>query len=406
MQWRKELGSSLTQSYDKVLAFSLILLFTSLVFNRSAAFIMIGAVVAFVSFSLIYDRLIGKGLTFQNEKHAYKMFPGDRIEVPLSFENQSRLPIINGRFQFKVGSEVQGEKYVVSQGDEWTRYEVPLTVVERGKTEWYVPFEARRRGVTILRDIHYSFPHLLNFHEIFLYYLPFHRLEFIVYPEPLPVYGIEERNHMTLGSQQARLSPFEDPVSPMGTRDYTSSDPFHRIHWKASARKQTLQTKVLEKNWDHTWSIVINLTDPSPGGHLNVASNIEALLSYAAYMCQLATKKGYPFELYINARKIGTPPFYYLPEGNGKEHLQKALEFIARIKARELVISFSVVLHRFDQQLYKPKTVFLLGSQSEEVRRYAHKWSRQKFRVYAVQDQGDFATLQDPLEKEGVYGQS
>lgn len=403
MQWRKELGSSLTQSYDKVLAFNLILLFISLFFNRSGAFIVIGGITAFITFSMIYDRFIGKGLTFENHKHVYKMFPGDRIEVPLSFQNQSRLPIINGRFRFRVGSEVQGENYVVNEGEEWIRYEVPLTVVEKGKTEVQVPFEAKRRGVTIFRDIQYTFPHLLNFNEIFLYFVPFHKAEFIVYPEPLPVYGLKEHNHMTLGSQQARLSPFEDPISPVGTRDYTSSDPFHRIHWKASARKQTLQTKVLEKNWDHTWSIVINLTSHR-GGPFSVNPDIESILSYAAYMCQLATKKGYPFELYINARKMGNPPFYYLPEGSGREHLQKALELIARIKSRELVMSFQMLLHRFDQQLYKPKTIFLLGDQNDEMKYYAHKWQNQKLKVYAVEGQGEYATLVNLAEKEGIYG--
>ena len=39
---------------------------------------------------------------------------------------------------------------------------------------------------------------------------------------------------------------FQDPTRPVGVRDYQHGDSLRHVHWKASARLQSLQVKIFE----------------------------------------------------------------------------------------------------------------------------------------------------------------
>ena len=45
------------------------------------------------------------------------------------------------------------------------------------------------------------------------------------------------------GDLALNSSLFDDPFFPVGTREYEPGDQFHHIHWKASAKTQTITNK-------------------------------------------------------------------------------------------------------------------------------------------------------------------
>lgn len=394
MYWDKEFGGKNRRYYDILLSLSAVLVVIALITGNAVLFLIIGTTIAFVSLSKLYDKQIGEKLTLENPKRTYRMFPDEEVEVDIMVKNHSRYPVINGAFQFSVGNEVKGTSYFYMNKKSMARYSIPLSVFHKGDVRAPITFKAQKRGTTRIHTISYAFPHLLNFDSVMLFYRSFCKTEFVVYPKPLPVNGLKEKFYLTLGNQTTLYSPFEDRLSPMGTRDYISSDSFDRIHWKASAKKQSLQTKVYERNQDITWSFVINITSVTKLGNAHITEHMENLLSYVTYMCQYAVKLGYAFEIHLNARTTGAS-YFHLYEGEGKEHLRSALDLLARVKTDETYMPFEQMLHIINHDMYRPKTIFIIGDITPGAELYTSKWQRKKMGIMQVIDQDGVGVLRD-----------
>jgi uncharacterized protein (DUF58 family) len=63
-------------------------------------------------------------------------------------------------------------------------------------------------------------------------------VNFVVYPQPLTI--LPQFNHLLYGSRDAK--------DFSGIRDYAMGDPLNRIHWKSTARTNSLKTKELDSS--------------------------------------------------------------------------------------------------------------------------------------------------------------
>ena len=61
------------------------------------------------------------------------------------------------------------------------------------------------------------------------------------------------------GEQRIQRPIITDPMRTIGIRDYRPEDSFRHIHWKATARAQTLQTKIFEPTTSIQFGIFLNL---------------------------------------------------------------------------------------------------------------------------------------------------
>lgn len=406
MNWKKEFGPDHETLYQAFSVLLLIAVIPALLLRLPLLFLIISLLLAFVLISRYYDKQIGVRLTLTNEKRTIRLFPGQQTDVKLTLHNESFLPIINGRLSFRIGQEVSSilEKQTRHHGD--VTYNIPLSILRKGNVQMPIPVKAQSRGTTRFTNIRYDFPHPLNARSISLTYNRLFQTEIIVYPEPIPVTGLKEQLYLTPGEERTPYSPFENVLNPSGTRDYVQSDPFHRIHWKASAKKQTLQTKVYERTWHHSWSILINISSKSRLGNAYVTSELEKLLSYATYICHTLTEKNQPFELMINARKIGEAPyFYYLHEGQGKSHLRKSLDLLARLKPSTMLMPFSSLLHKIDQTLNHPKTIVVLGMVDDEDVTFLRKWQQNGMGILVLQETENGPVLTESLKEGDRYAQ-
>ncbi|SDJ76446.1 DUF58 domain-containing protein [Sediminibacillus albus] len=386
MKLEKRIGDQLNYGYELMVILVILIFVFSIIFNRPLLFILVGIIMAYLAISIIYERNIGNKLALENPRQSIRLFPGEISKVTIAFTNPSAFPIVNGRLNFSSGNEIEGMKSEKSSNSKTAGYEIPFSIIRRGRTTVSFPFAAQNRGVTRLSNFKYTFPHLTGFDSIYLNFLGMYRTEFIVYPEPLKVQGVESLFVQSTGSQRALLSPYEDTLNPAGTRDYVSSDPFSRIHWKASARTSTLQTKIYERTLDFSWVLVINLAESSPLGNAYFSGDMEKIISQVTYFCQIAARKGYPYELYINLQRSGKRRFFSLEEGNSTGQLKEALELLARINTGYRLISFSDLLHYVDNRLYKSKSVVFFGEADADSSWFAERWSTNGLPVYQVKE--------------------
>jgi len=68
----------------------------------------------------------------------------------------------------------------------------------------------------------------------------------LVYPEIAPLEGYDLASQVPLGEVRVTHRLFEDPTRIAGVRAYQAGDPLNRVHWRATARMGSLQSKVHE----------------------------------------------------------------------------------------------------------------------------------------------------------------
>ncbi|SES66630.1 Uncharacterized conserved protein, DUF58 family, contains vWF domain [Salinibacillus kushneri] len=396
MQWEKQFNQS--KYYELLAIISIITFLISLIFKQSLLFLLVGLLIIFIILSRRYHRIAGKSLVLNHSKKQIRLFPGQETTIDFNFTHHSLLPVVNGTFSFLIHDIIDILRFKATKVKGKDHYEIPLSILSRGETKLIIPIKAYKRGVTQITNIHYQYPHLINFRSISLRFRPFYQTEILVYPSSLPVYGIEETNYETIGEQRVRFSPFEDVLQPVGTRDYQPTDPFKRIHWKASAKRQSLQTKVYEKTRDHSWVLIVNLSARTRLGNIYWDESMENRLSYIAYVCQYLTNKGVSFELYLNTNQGN------LQSGEGKEHLKKAMEMLAKVSNNQNLIHTSRLFLRVDQRLEQPQTVVCFGDLYEENQSYLLKWQNQGVKVYHVKETQSGAYMVPVLKAGEQYG--
>ncbi|WP_077622219.1 DUF58 domain-containing protein [Sediminibacillus massiliensis] len=374
MKTGKKAGNQGKYVYEQLIAMTFILLVLSLVFNQPLLFLLVGVMAVYAGVGILYEKKMADRLTMVNEELILRMFPGDEERITFSFKNTSRFPLVNGRLSFRIKDIVVSEAVVRSKDRQGYKYELPFSIIKKGITNVTFSFAAKARGTTRIRHISYLFPHVTSFQPIELSFHGLYKTEIIIYPNPIPVLGIEKIFTVAPGTQRAYISPFEEYMEPVGTRGYVNSDSFSSIHWKATARTNTLQTKTYEKRQDFTWMFVVDLAESSPVGNLYFAKDKENIISSVAYLCQVAVDKGYPFQIVINIAKAGNNQFLTLGEGEGRAHLKTALELLARVDPASRLVSLPKLNPYIDKELYKPKTVVLFSSGKKEQGNHSNYW--------------------------------
>jgi uncharacterized protein (DUF58 family) len=154
-----------------------------------------------------------------------------------------------------------------------------------------------------------------------------------------------------------------------GVREYTPSDSFQQIHWKASSRTGSLQTKILEKTTHQKWTFILNVLEEERGKGLNlsISKDLEIRLSHIAYMFQMAERQSATFELYVNILARNDLQLLYLGEGSGKEHLLRGLELLARIDQMSSTMKVGNLIKKIDPKLRQSSSIILCGISKQEV---------------------------------------
>ena len=335
--WHKQIIENKLQNLLSFSAWTILL--ASLYTESILLFVFACFFIVYDLSSKLYLKYVANDFVIEHEKQRVKLFAGETGIMIVRINHFGRLPIINGVLRLTVDNVIACDSYKTSVVKNQLDILIPISVAGREEIEISIPVQARRRGLARIRRVNLSINHPFGFGMAFLENNIGINHEVIIYPSPIVVEGLEKMTPKQIGNYYNRSSLFVDHTSTIGTRDYEQTDPFNRIHWKATARTTNLQTKILEPTAQFAWTLIVNVKDGN-----GIIGNLESVLSYVAYICQIATKKNIEFQLLINIRSSGKTPFYYLPLGSGKAQLSKVLEILARVHKQSVVIPFDRML--------------------------------------------------------------
>ena len=152
----------------------------------------------------------------------------------------------------------------------------------------------------------------------------------LVFPRIVPLEQIGLKAGLAIGNIRASAIVQPDPVRPIGVRDYRPGDSPRQVHWKASARRGSIQVKVLERTvrrdlaiyldvggFDHTWLVYREAL-------------FERAVSAAASLANATIERGGSVSLACG----GSDPVS-LPGNTGLDQLRLILEALAVVQPTE-----------------------------------------------------------------------
>lgn len=345
--------------------------------------------------SLYYLNHVADQLEFDNRRETIRLSVGEETILTLKLSQLSRLPIFRGTVELKLESIVEGVGIPTFPSESNVIFTIPIHLKGKETLQIPLPLKAVTRGATRIKSINITIPNFFGYGFVELGYNPFIHKELIIHPIPISVPQTEKLfATKAQGEFPTQSSMHEHLLSPIGTRDYVYSDSFSRIHWKASAKTQTLQTKVFEKTAHYSWTFIINLRVPNmPNYHLGVVENLESIISNVAYMTQFAAKKGIEFELFLNLRMASEAAVYHLPKGGGTKQLGKVLDLLARLNERGNTVAINKMFNYVEKQQQHSPVVIFSGPYEDEVVSYLSKMQKKGQKVYILQDDHEYPAI-------------
>ncbi len=279
-------------------------------------------------------------------------FLGEKVTVELILVNSSRLPLPWVHFVESVPITLRTDR-PANQA---------VTFKPREKKIIHYKISAMRRGFYRLG------PTLLSTGDLFGFAERTARLPanyITIYPRIIPLHRLGFSSRLPFGTLQSTQRLFEDPARPSGVRNFRSGDSLRHINWKVSARKEELLVKTFQPAISLETMILLNLNSEEynenyrydgPEWSIVVAASLAAHLAQTRQPVGLTTngidplfgmksaeaeQAGVDFDeesgrLLMRESEQNTINQRFslpsVPPKNGREHLIKVLELLARIE--------------------------------------------------------------------------
>lgn len=284
----------------------------------------------------LWARYALEGVEYRRRLSSNRVFFGETITLDISIDNRKILPLPWIHIEDELPKEVTLPKGKVSPSYMPNR----SILLDFLSLSWYHRV-TRRYPVQCLRRGHFSFgPVTLRSGDLFGLFrkeTTEKKLDYLmVYPSVVPLENLGILSREPFGDLRVRRHLFEDPIRVVSTRDYACGDPLKRIHWKASARLQRLQSRVFEQTTTMDLALFLDTRTEEPPLWGHSEQLLETAAIVAASIASYAMREGYRVGLYVN-EPLYSGYMIKLPPSDHPNQLQRVLEALAQIQGWPLI---------------------------------------------------------------------
>jgi uncharacterized protein (DUF58 family) len=306
-----------------LLALTSVLLRYNLLFLLSLFLALIGGV------SLWWARTCLVGVSYRRSFESTRLFYGEEIDFGVEIVNAKPLPLAWLRAEDEAPEALDFGAAKLSYSHRPRR----RLLVNLLSLRWYervtrhYRLRAVRRGAWQFGPVEIASGDIFGF-DIRRASLP--DTEFLlVYPKIVPLTALGLPALRPFGDLRTPQRLLEDPLRLTGAREYAPGDSFRHIHWKATARRPSLQTKVFDPSATRPLAIFLNINTFELAYEGIDPDLQEYAVSAAASIAHWATDNHHAVGLYVNSmvqpggRRIAIRP------GSRSEQLTHILEALA-----------------------------------------------------------------------------
>ncbi|MCI0393312.1 MAG: DUF58 domain-containing protein [Chloroflexi bacterium] len=272
------------------------------------------------------------GVTYERSFDRTHVFPDEPITMTLDIANRKPLPLTWLQFKDELPAAPDEEDQIAAMATEKTGSYVlqnTLSMQAFERTHRSVSFRIARRGFYKVGPVRYQSGDIFTLFTIERQ----HKYEdtLVVYPQVWPLDALQLPAKELFGEFQVRRSLFTDPIKTQGIRDYQPQDRFRDVHWKATARRGDLQTKVYDPS--SGMSVVVFLNVATYAKHWMGFDPVllERAVSVAASMASYAAEQKWAVGVLANGAVPGSDQPIRVPPGRSPEQLIHILEALAAV---------------------------------------------------------------------------
>jgi uncharacterized protein (DUF58 family) len=300
--------------------------------TRETGFMALAACLATViAVSWLWNRYSLRRLYYRRHFDRQRVFPGETIRMTIEVTNRKFLPLSWVRFrdEFPMAISPEGVTLSPAPSSESTGY-----LLSAFGLRWYERTRRQFRLQCQQRGHYFLGPVVAESGDVFtLFTSKEERLvrdPIIVYPQVYPLDELGFPSRAPFGEDRTRQSLIEDPTRTRGIRDYHPEDGFRHVHWKASARRAELQTRVYEPTSDMNLMVVLDVATMPKIWQGIRPDLLERAISVAASVADYAAERRWTLGLLSNGVPRSDQPIKVLP-GRSPDQLAHILEALAAV---------------------------------------------------------------------------
>lgn len=291
--------------------------------------LLLGLVLVTAGVAKLWSRLSLVGVSCRRTLSANRAFPGESIDLKLRLVNRKLLPLPWAQVDDIIPNQLTQDNTLLPADRPGCRL-----LSHSASLLWYTGINWQNKLSCQKRGAYSLGPLVVSSGDIFGFYpraaVQPGEDEIVVYPRLYPVYQLGIPSLYPMGETPSSRRIFEDPTRTIGVRDYTPHDSLRHVHWKASARRQTLQVKVFEPST--TLKVALFLAvDSFKDYRPDFEEAFELGVSTAASLANYAVQQRSSVGLLVNTRLPGSGQSVKILPGGGTGQLITILEALARV---------------------------------------------------------------------------
>jgi uncharacterized protein (DUF58 family) len=299
---------------------------------REPAVAAVGALVLLTGgVSQVWSRLSLERVSYQRTLTDRRAFVGEEIEVAFSITNRKALPLP------WIEVRESTPEVMPARDAHTTPSGTPgaVNITRSTALAWYERASWRHRFFCRQRGYYHFGPAQLRSGDIFGIFPSVREVQdadyLTILPRlvSLPELGLPSERPFGEARSGSRL--FEDPSRLAGVRDYRHGDPLKRIDWKATARRQGLQSRVYEPSSSMYLLVAlhVNTLEFVWEGYDPVL--LERAITVAGSVAQWALDQRYSAGIITNSSYPGADRPLSIPPGRDPDQLTRILEALAMV---------------------------------------------------------------------------
>ncbi len=246
---------------DAWVPLAVLFLIIGLVAGRQPTMLALGLVLLLiVGVSTTWKNLSLLGVFYERRFDRNRVFPGEPIELTVTVSNDKSLPLTWLQFRDELPIAIDNEHAISQMSSEITgRYTLQNTFSLSGHEQTERTFTLRfpKRGYYKLGPVTYESGDIFTLFTIQRDHQYIDQL--IIFPQIYPLEELGLPAKEPFGDVKVLRSLFTDPIKTQGVRDYQPGDRFRDVHWKATAVRGNIQTKVYEPSTGMTIAVFLNV---------------------------------------------------------------------------------------------------------------------------------------------------
>ncbi len=261
-----------------------------------------------------------------------RIFWGEEVQFEAEIINKKLLPLFWLQVEDEIPSEVIFQKGNIAPSGNINR-SVLINILP---LSWYHKVKRRYRVKCLHRGVYTFGPAKITSGDLFGLSKRTEEIpgtsSFIVYPRIIPLEKLGIPARQPFGDIRLDKHLFQDPVLTTGVRDYFPGDSLKQIHWKSTARRGRLQTKVFQPTTTVDMGVFLDVRTVKPPLWGSVPQLLELSIITAASVSNYALSNGYRVGLYINQNRwTGRETTIKLAPSQHPEQRLRIMETLAKV---------------------------------------------------------------------------